>query len=150
MGLTFKMEELAETPAAYIDDGEIFTARLVGNNEKTRTFRDEPAPVQRVGWKFQIEADNDFDGRYVWGETGTKLVPHPECKLKSWSEALLGHEIPGGYELDLDNLLDHQCRIIVGKREYEKDGETRYVNFVREVHPTREAMHSMYDTEEPF
>lgn len=151
MGLTFKMEEAADSPSGYIEDGEIFTARLVGNNEKERKFPSEPAPVKRVGWKFQIESDDDFHNRTVWGETGDKLVPHPECRLKMWSEALLGHEIPPGYELDLDNLLERRCRIIVGKREYEKDGETRYVNFVREVHPTREAMQSMYDDlQEPF
>lgn len=149
MGLTFKMEEPADSPAAFIDDGEIFTARLVGNNEKKRNFPSEPAPVTRVGWKFQIESDDDHNGRYVWGETGDKLVPHPECRLKMWSEALLGHLIPAGYELELDNLLEHRCRIIVGKREYEKDGETRYANFVREVHPTREAMQTLYQ-EEPF
>lgn len=141
MGLVFELEE--SDFAGYVEDGEIYNARLAQTNLKERTFRSEPEPVKRVGWKFIIESDDSHDGQAIWGETSTKFVAHPECKLKSWSEALLGQELPAGYRLDLDTLLDRRCRVIVGKRDYEKDGETRYTNFIREVHPSREAAAAM-------
>lgn len=141
MGLTFEMEE--SSFAGYIEDGEIYGAQLVGTNLKERKFPSEPEPVKRVGWKFRIESEDGHDGQDVWGETSTRFVDHPECRLKTWSEALLGQELPAGYRLDLDTLHDRKCRVIIGKREYVKDGETKFHNFVREVHPTREAMASM-------
>lgn len=149
MGLVFELEESAPL-AAVIEDGEIYPARLVQTTVKERKFRDEPEPVKRVNWRFQIESDDEQDGRDVWGETSTRFVTHPDCRLRVWSEALIGQRLPTGYRLDLDTLNDRRCRIIVGKREYQKDGETRFHNFVREVHPTREAFASMKNEEEPF
>jgi hypothetical protein len=150
VGLIFELEE--SDFAGYIEDGEIYNAQLVQTNMRERNFPSEPQPVKRVGWKFRIESDDPHDGQDIWGETSTKFVNHPGCKLKSWAEALLGQDLPAGYRLDVDTLLDRHCRVIVGKREYEKEGETKTHNFVREVHPTRENMAAMAQAEpaEPF
>lgn len=149
MGLVFELEE--SDFAGYIDDGEIYNAQLVMTNVQERTFQGEPNPVQRLGFKFRIESDDAHDGQDLWGETSTKFVNHPGCKLKSWAESLLGQELPAGYRLDIDTLLDRRCRIIVEKREYadKKTGEQKTINRVREVHPTREAMVAMAEAE-PF
>lgn len=147
MGLVFELEE--SNFAGWIDDGEIFPAQLIQTGLKERKYRDEE--VKRVTWKFRINTDGPFDQREVWGETSTRFVDHPDCRLKSWAESLLGQRLPPGYRLDLDVLIDRQCRIIVGRREYDRDGETRVHNFVREVHPTREAMAALAKAnDEPF
>lgn len=151
MGLVFELEE--SSFAGYIEDGEIYAAHLVQTSLKERKFRDEPELVKRVNWKFRIESDDTHDGRDVWGETSTRFIAHPDCRLYAWASALLGQTLPAGYRLDLDTVLDRKCRIIVGKREYEKDGEVKFHNYVKEVHPSRESMATMAKPiveDEPF
>lgn len=59
------------------------------------------------------------------------------CRLKTWAEAILGQRLPPHYRLDIDTLLDKECRVMVGKRDYEKDGQPKSANFISEVHPSR-------------
>lgn len=147
MGLIFELEESASIGAP-IEDGSIYAARLVQASVKERKFRDNPEPVKRLNWKFRIESDDDQDGRDIWGETSTRFVAHPDCRLKAWAEALLGIALPAGYRLDTDTLLDRPCRLVIGRREYEKDGETRSHNFVTEVHPARETTATYHNNED--
>lgn len=151
MGLIFELEE--SSFAGYIEDGEIYQAQLIANNVKDVQFPSEPEPVKRLGWKFRIISDDHHDGQDVWGETSTNFTINTNCKLYVWAEALLGQQLPPGYRLDMDTLVDRTCRIIVGKREYtdKKTGEQKFVNFVKEVHPSREAMAAMAGgQDEPF
>jgi hypothetical protein len=78
------------------------------------------------------------------------LLVH-NCRLKAWSEAVLGMVLPPRFELDTDMLVDRRCIVIVGKKEWTKDGETKTRNFVREVHPTKENAKALAASmEEPF
>lgn len=145
MGFEFTLEE--SDFAGYIEDGEIYNAELVHVNQSERQFQGEPAPVMRLGFRFRLESDDAHDGAELWGETSTKYVNHPGCKLKQWADALMGQELPAGYNLNTDTLLGRRCRVIVEKREYNdrKTGEAKTLNKVREVHPTREALLAMQD-----
>lgn len=151
MGLQFELEDANNDQGDYIDDGTVLQARVVGHNLKDRTIKGET--VKKVGWKFQVESDGPYFGRTVWGDTSTKFVKHPNCKLYSWSEAVLGQKLPAGYRIDLDHLLDRECRIVVAKDTWNgPDQEVRMRNYVSEVHPSREAAAAMAlaDDQEPF
>lgn len=65
------------------------------------------------------------------------------CRLKTWAEAILGQRLPPHYRLDTDMLLDRECRVMIGKRDYEKDGQLKSANFVSEVHPSRENVQAL-------
>lgn len=153
MGLTLELEE--SDFKGFIDDGKQYVARVVGIKLKEKPYKDDDGnPVKKVEWKFKIVSDDDQDGREIWGETSTKFVDHPDCKLKNWSEAALGKILPVGYRIDTDDCLDRDVRIRVGLREYEKDGETKQHNYVADVIPTKanmEAMRAQIEAdEEPF
>lgn len=142
MGLTLVLEE--SDFAGYIDDGEMFTATVRNVKLKEKPYKDDDGnPVKKVEFKFQIIDDGPQDGVDIWGETSTRFNTHPACRLLNWSEAILGRRLPPQYQLDTDDLYDQQCRILVGKQEWEKDGETKFRNFVRDVIPTRESMAAM-------
>lgn len=151
MGLSLELEE--SDFAGYIEDGAMYTAQVRNIKLVEKPYKDDDGnPVKKIEFKFQLVSEDAHDGDDLWGETSTKFVLHPECKLKNWAEAILGQHLPAKFRLDTDDLLDRQCRIMVGKREYEKDGEKKTRNFVRDVIPTREAMTAMkaVEADEPF
>jgi hypothetical protein len=138
MGLDLVVQEPAEeggydnTP---IPDDTMVNATLLGTQVKSKQYKDEPAPVDRLVWKFRIEDPPYFD-RYVWGETGVKLINHPNCKLFTWSQAVLGFDLPVGYQFDTDDLDRRPCRILIGAREgTNKRNEPQTYNYVEEVLP---------------
>lgn len=160
---TFELEE--SDFAGYIPDGSIKLARVVGVKVAEKPFKDDDGkPVHKVEFKFAIiDPTGDFDGQNIWGETGTKFNTHPDCKLRNWSAAILGTELPVGYTLDTDLLMGHECRIAIELYEYEDKkaapdpdtGEkpTKQRNRVIDVFPTADAMASMSGAasgEEPF
>jgi hypothetical protein len=66
--------------------------------------------------------------------------------LKNWAQEILATEFPVGYRLDTDVLLAQKCRVVIGTREYEKNGEQRIRSYVKDVMRSRSAM----GDEEPF
>lgn len=142
MGIVFELEE--SDFAGFIDDGEIYLAQVVNIRLVDKPYTDDDGnKVKRVEFKFRLIADDAHDGADMWGDTSTKFVKNPGCRLFTWAEALLGQQLPARYRLDTDILLDRQCRVVVGKKEWEKDGQARQRNYVRDVMPTREAMKTM-------
>jgi hypothetical protein len=152
MGLKFTLEET--NYAGLIEEGSVYRAKLVDISEKTWTPR-EPGkePNTRVEFRFKLITDDDdpHDGEDIWGNTSDKFVDHPNCKLKSWSEAILGMKIPPGYNLETDHLLSRECQVIIGVRQWVQNGEQREKNVVRDVMPTRENMARLIaEDNEPF
>lgn len=142
MGLSLELEE--SDFKEHIDDGIVYVARVLGIKLKEKPYKDDDGnPVKKVEWKFKIISDDDQNDREIWGETSTKFVDHPDCKLKNWSEAALGRILPVGYRIDTDDCLDRDVRIRVGLREYTKDGQDKKHNFVADVLPTRENVEKM-------
>lgn len=79
-----------------------------------------------------------------------RIATH-NCRLKQWSEAILGMHLTPHFRLDTDMLLDRHCFVVVGKKEYQKDGETKFHNFVRDVQPTTANAKALAERiDEPF
>lgn len=150
MGLVFTLEEAEEREL--IDDGTPFTATLVEVQLQERKKRDTNETLHRVGFKFRLKADDDFDGVAVWGSTSTKFVDFPGCKLKAWAEALLGQRLPPHYKLDTDSLIDRDCIVVIEKNEWTdpRDGSPRARNQVGDVLPTPENATALAADIEPF
>lgn len=111
-----------------IVEGELLNVRV-----KEMPWKDDSGnAVERTEFEFVITEDG-YDGRRLWGTTGIKLVNHPDCKLKAWSQEIFGQEFPPNYRLDTDILVGKRARLVVGYREYEKNGEKRWANSVKDV-----------------
>jgi len=139
--------------AGPIDEDEILPARVVGIKERGKPFKeDDGNEIKRVEFSFVIETpEQPFDGQRIWGDTSTVFTNNPNCKLYAWSQELLGMELPAGFQLDTDTLVGQDCRIIVGKREWEKDGKQQTRNYVKDViRAGAGASASVLPEEEPF
>lgn len=152
MGIILQLEE--SDFAGFIDDGQPYGATVVGVRLRDKPYKDDAGnTVKKIEFHFKLVADDGHDGQDIWGETSTKFNSHPQCRLRAWSESILGMPLPPRFELDTDMLVDRRCIVVVGKKTYEKDGETKNRNFVREVLPTREnakAIAAALEIEEPF
>lgn len=147
---TFELEE--SDYAGPMDDDSIFGAEVISVKLAEKPYhedKDDPTSpkVKKIEFKFVIQhPDSPFDGTNVWGETGTRFNSHPDCKLKNWAQEIMATEFPIGYSLNTDVLIGGHCRVIVGRREYQKNGEDKVANFVKDVLRSRDAM----GDEEPF
>jgi hypothetical protein len=123
------------TYAGPIDEDEILPARVVGVKIVTKPFKDEDGnEIQRVEFAFVVEAPGSpYDGQRLWGDTSTTFSNNANCKLFAWSQEMLGMELPSGYKLDTDLLVGQDCRVVVGRKEYEKDGKQQVRNFVKDT-----------------
>lgn len=116
-------------PEDTIVEGELLNVKV-----KEMPYKDDQGnAVERTEFEFVITEDG-YDGRRLWGTTGTKLVDHPDCKLKAWSQEIFGQEFPPNYRLDTDILIGKRARLVVGYREYtNKNGENKWANSVKDV-----------------
>lgn len=128
---------------APIPNNSVFEATLVGIEEKDSLWDlDETDPSKgkkkQFSWKFSIiDPDGTFDGRWVWGNTGTFFGTGPQNKLRQWVQGVLDAEVlPEGYALDTESLHGLQCRIIVEAKEKQSGGIS---NRVKEVRPSKVA-----------
>jgi hypothetical protein len=121
--------------AGPIDEDEILAARLVGVKMVKKPFKDDDGnEIHRVEFAFVIETPGGpFDGQKIWGDTSTVFSNNPNCRLYAWAQEILGIELPVGYDLDTEVLVSHDCRVVVGRREYQKDGKDQVRNFVKDV-----------------
>jgi hypothetical protein len=120
-----------------IPDDTMATATLMATEVNETTFPGESEPTTRMRWKFRID-DQEYLDRYVWGSTGVKVVNHPNCKIYTWAQAVLGIEpLPLDYKFTQQDLWQRQCRILVGTREGKdrKTNEDRTYNYVEDVLP---------------
>ena len=152
MGIILELED--SDFAGFIDDGAQYPAKVVNVRLLDKNYVDERTgePVKKVGFTFRLTSDDAHDGQEVRGETSTRFNSHPGCKLKTWSEALLGHRLPPGYRLDTDDLVGLSCRVLITKTTKTINGEEKTWNGVSQVLPTGEAARKLAaeDAEEPF
>lgn len=135
MGMILELEE--SEFAGWIDDGVRYAATVAGIRLREKPFKDDAGqPIKRIEFHFKLIADDGHDGQDIWGDTSTRFNSHPECRLKNWSESILGLRLPPHYRLDTDSLLDRHCFVVIGRKEWQKEGETKIRNFVRDVQPT--------------
>lgn len=118
-----------------IPEDTVLVATLVALREEEKTRKDG-TPFTKLSWRFRVnDAESEFDGRSVFGDTGNVFAHHADCKPWAWGQSLMGFEFPAGFEVETDDFLEKDCRIVVGAREYVKEGETRVANFVTDVMP---------------
>lgn len=145
--LEFVVEEAAESSTDQpIPDDTMANATLLSTRKKMQTFDDEE--TERLVWQFRIEDPAYFD-RYVWGSTGVKMVNHPNCKLYTWAQSMMGMTLPVGYAFKAADMWRRPCRILIGAREgrNKRDEPTTY-NFVEEVLPASAAPGAPDDAED--
>lgn len=151
MGIIYEVEDSGFS--GYIEDGEYLNARLLSVELTTKPFNDDKTgePVKKFTFKFRVDSA-EYPDKLIWGECGTRITNHPDNKFRTWAEAILGQRIPASYRGNTDDLLDRDCRIVVGKETKERNGVEKTRNFVREVHPTKEAAARLASEsdEEPF
>lgn len=155
MGLIFELEEATGGGGTPIPTGTQYLATVTDLSLKEYQKLDERTgkPIVVVIWKFRLITDDEHNDRQITGRTSTAFVDHPDCKLKRWSENVLGMTLPPHYKLDTDQLLDRECLVAIELETYVKEGEERQWNKVVEVHPTRKAAASLAATsfdDEPF
>lgn len=140
MGDTFVLEEREEGSFSVIPADTILEAEIESVKKIVKPFTDDNGdPVRRVEFAFRIIDDN-FHGRKVWGDTPTTFTTHPDCKLRAWvQEALAVSELPKSFTFNTDSLQGEKVRVVVGVREWVKDGETQQRNFVTDVLRSRDA-----------
>jgi hypothetical protein len=149
MGMIFELEE--SEFAGYIDDGARYAATVAGIKKREKPFKDDNGQaIIRVEFHFKLIADDGHDGQDIWGDTSTRFNSHPECRLKQWSEAILGMHLAPHFRLDTDMLLDRHCFVVIGKKEWQKDGELKVRNFVRDVQPTTANAKALAESDDPF
>jgi hypothetical protein len=99
-----------------IPDGLVAEAEVMAIVVKPKMIRGEE--MERVEFAFKI-VDGEFRNRRVWGDTSTAFVDHPECKLRAWTQEIMGVDLPKGFKLDTDALVGSRCRVRVDAYEYE-------------------------------
>jgi hypothetical protein len=130
----YTVGEYVETPP--IPEDTIFPGKIIEIKDIEREIKGEK--VGKVSFKVKLSAPGtDWDGFHYTGEVFSRLTEHPDNQFRLWVEALLGHELPAGYELDTDKLVDMPCRVAIGYRTYVKDGKDRWVNFISDILPAR-------------
>lgn len=137
-----------------IPDKTMLAAEVLNVKTEIMPFKDKEtgAEVRKVSFKFQITEPGEYEDRYVWGSTSTSFVDHPGCKLRSWvSELVAADSLPAGFSFNTDDLLDAECRVIIGVRSWiDKDNVTQERNQVTDVLRAKSLSDSVYDNEEPF
>lgn len=150
MGLTYELEE--SDFAGYAPDGTEFTAKVVDIKLQEKPYTDDDGnKVKKLVFKFKVvDPDSDFDEAVFYGETSTRYNTHPKCKLYIWSCAILGRELPPGFKLDTDDLLDQFVTVVIKHETYkDKEGVEQERNSVRSLKPAG-AYETLGSDEEPF
>lgn len=144
-----------DAPKVYplIPEDTILEATLLEIKEEEKPFKDDDGlPVVKLAWTFQVV--HDGLERKVWGETGRDFVQHPDCKFFTWTQEILGTELPRGFAIDTDNLIGEKCRLVIGVRSYIPKGKTeedrKHVNFVADVMRARGSAPAVALEEDPF
>jgi hypothetical protein len=100
--------------------------------EKRSWKRQDGSEFEKAQFSFRITSD-DFNGARVGGGvpiwTTDSGAVSKNSPLFGWVRAILNTEVPSGFSLDPDDLLDMPCRVIVGQYT-NKDGVVR--NFVKQ------------------
>lgn len=134
MGETFTLkaaEDREEGAWVPIPDNSLLSAKVLNVAKAKMPFQDKDTgeDVYKVKFSFQVTQDGDFQNRKVEGQTSVAFVNHPDCRLYQWVKALFGSELPVEFVLDLDDLQQLDCMILVESKEKpRRDGNGVWVN----------------------
>lgn len=142
---TFELVEQTESDApersgrreySRIEEDTVLEATVANVEVRPHPFfkDDNGEPQMKVNFEFNFTMDGQK--RKLWGETNTTFTTHPDCKLRNWAQQILGgNELPAGFKLNTETLLNTPVRIVVGVEEWtdKKTGERRWKNIVKDV-----------------
>lgn len=137
MGLQFTV---VDAPDLTLPEDKIFRARLVEMKVHTFMWTDHKVspPEQKEGevlqWWWEVQSQDEYNGRRVKGETDAKISNHPRNRFRLWGESLLGRELPMGMNLDTDDLVGLAADITIRHKPDKKDPAKKYEE-VDEVMP---------------
>jgi hypothetical protein len=133
-----KMTVEEEKPRHLFDDGAIVVAEVVTIKSEEKKSQRTGKSYTRLNWTFAVQAPGEeYDGQYVYGDTFATLSTREDCELRNWSQAIMNIEMPPGFDLETDDLVGMQCRLLLGARDYtDKKNQERTVNFVQDVFPS--------------
>ncbi len=121
-----------------IPGGTWVDATVVKVAEETKPFKDDDGnEITKVAFTFEFQYGGQ--DRKAWGETSTKFVFHPNCKLRNWSQEILATDLPEEFVLNTDHLVGEKCQVLIGYREWEagsKNGRSwaaGWKNFAEDV-----------------
>jgi hypothetical protein len=119
-----------------IPDDSVFEAKVTKIEVRPHPFFKDDEGNPEIKVNFQFTFDDGEGKRILFGETPTTFTTHPDCKLRNWVQQILGGiEVPAGYNLNTDTLVDSPVRIVVGLRTW-KDRDTnedKWRNSVKDV-----------------
>lgn len=123
--------------AGPIPDGEILAATCVGIKQITEKFlKNDVTGEPLEQWEFSFVVNDpasQWHQQRLWGKTSTVFSTNSSCKLRNWLQVLFQMDLPAKLQVDTDDAIGGVCRVEVGMREYEKDGQTKQANFVRDI-----------------
>lgn len=159
---TFELQETTGTdepgsgggerkPFTPIDEDTVIEATLAAVKVEPHKFfkDDEGNPEIKVNFEFHFELDGQK--RKLWGDTPTTFTTHPDCKLRNWVQQILGgNELPAGFKLNTDTLINTPVRIVVEHRTWtdKQTGETKWRNGVKDVMYSKSSTQPSF--EDPF
>lgn len=112
-------------PVAPLAEGDILPVVI----EDAHLLRS--AMGERVGFVFRVtDPGAPWDAHHLAGDTPTTFSDHPMCRLHAWvTEIFGGLPLGKGFVLDLEDLRDRPCRVVVGV----ESGRRGAHNFVKDV-----------------
>lgn len=123
------MEFLNEDePDLTLPRDSIHRARLVSitSRDVTNSSTNKTSTWLRFTWEITVPGDGlgyEYIGRRVSGECFAKMSNRDGNKLREWSEAILGREIPVGMTVDTDDLVGLEAEIIIDHEQDRKDAK---------------------------
>jgi hypothetical protein len=137
--------KVEDQPDLTIPEQTLIRARLSEVKEKRIEWVDKATKEEKSAtlWEWWFEVTDEtvgggmYKGRKLKGETDSKLTNHASNRARSWSEALLGRELPVGAGIDTDeDLVGLSCVLSVKHRPYTtKNGEPRTAEDIDELLP---------------
>lgn len=131
MGLQFEMQDVDDAPE-FVDGQEFFAVCREIKGIQRPSFDDKSVMEDAIQWKFEIlDPDGSHDKTWVWGRTSQVFSSSRKCKLRNWAIALLGQDLPSGYKLDTDDLLDQECKVVLQVKPPLSADRDPFVNVVQ-------------------
>lgn len=94
--------------------------------EYTDRKTNEKKSFTKLDWTFEVTQDGDYFGKLVKANTSAYLSDSPYNQFRSWSEALLGHELETGQVLSESDLIGLPALITVKYEDDKKDANKKW------------------------
>lgn len=138
---SFKKREFQKIPEDLVLDA---TVEAVEERDHPFFKDDDGNPQRTVNFTFALEGEEYGKNRRLWGETPTTFTTHPDCKLRSWTQEILGgNELDVGFKLNTDALVGAKVRVVVGYEEWDSKrnpGTRDWKNSIKDVIHSRSSV----------